>query len=113
MLEIEKIKLERCRLESEKCRIEFENRKQRLHELEVLRMKKECKNSGFNFVVCSAIKLVPSFSENKVSDFFISFEKVADALQWPEDKWTTLLQCRFVGKAQKVYGALSEEVSVD
>ena len=36
---------------------------------------------------------------------------MARSLNWPDDKWTTIIQCRFVGKAQKVYTALSDEVS--
>ncbi|XP_068246830.1 uncharacterized protein [Palaemon carinicauda] len=48
-----------------------------------------------------------------MSKFFSSFEQVARKLEWPVDMWTTLVQCRFKGKAQRVYNGLSEELSSD
>ena len=68
-------------------------------------------NSGFD--VNAALKLVPIFKETEVAEFFIAFEKIANQLKWPRERWTTLVQCKFVGKAQKVYVTLSEEVSRD
>ena len=124
----ETVELERLKLEGERMRLEFEGReremdrqerereRERAHELEVLRLRANGESSstrleGSSFNAVSAIKLVPSFSEKEVVEFFLSFEKVARSLNWPEDKWTTIIQCRFVGKAQKVYSALSDEIS--
>ena len=133
----ETVELERLKLEGERMRLEFEGRerekdrqerereterqerereRERAHELEVLRLRANGGSSstsleGSSFNAVSAIKLVPSFSEKEVVEFFLSFEKVARSLNWPEDKWTTIIQCRFVGKAQKVYSALSDEIS--
>ena len=68
---------------------------------------------GSRFEMDAAIKLVPSFQESDVVEFFLAFEKIAKRLEWPEDKWTTLIQCKFVGKAQKEYISFSEEISKD
>ena len=103
---------EREREREEREREREEREREREHELHVLRMRKENGPvEGFN--VSSAIKLVPIFNENDVAEFFSAFEKVARKLGWPQEMWTTLLQCRLVGKAQKVYITLSEEVSAD
>ena len=66
-----------------------------------------------SFDVNAALKLVPIFKETEVAEFFIAFEKIANQLAWPRERWTTLIQCKLVGKAQKVYVTLSEEVSRD
>ena len=60
------------------------------------------------------LKLIPSFSEDRVEEFFINFEKVV--LQHPEiakDKWAQLVQSKFVGLASKTYATLSDEHSKD
>ena len=69
--------------------------------MEVFRLKQgSVENNSFD--VNSALKLVPIFKETEVAEFFIAFEKVANQLKWPKERWTTLVQCKFVGKAQKV-----------
>ena len=55
------------------------------------------------------MRLVPKFNEHDVETYFLSFEKTAKSLSWPEEYWPLLLQSTFVGKAQKVYATLSEE----
>ena len=64
---------------------------------------------GFN--VSTAMKLVPVFDECNVAEFFVAFEKIANKLTWPRNMWTTLTQCRLVGKDQKVYITLDETLS--
>ena len=59
------------------------------------------------------MKLMPVFDEKNVAEFFVAFEKIANKLVWTKPMWTTLLQCRLVGKAQKVYVTLKEELSSD
>ena len=88
-----------------------ERRKDREHELEVLRLRQEY--SGDNFNVNTALKLVPNFEERNVQEFFVAFEKLANRLKWPKEMWTTLLQSKLVGRAQKVYGTLNEDLSVE
>ncbi|KAJ8049725.1 hypothetical protein HOLleu_02600 [Holothuria leucospilota] len=52
------------------------------------------------------VKFVPQFKEDDVEKFFTHFEKLAERLHWPKDKWALLIQSKFVGKAQEVYSAL-------
>ena len=52
---------------------------------------------------------VPKFSESDVESFFLAFEKVAMALDWPESLWAVTLQKELTGKAQETYSALSIE----
>ena len=134
MVELERLKLERFKLEKEyeekekereeKEKEREERGKERAHEMEVLRLKASHRRSNSRsssssssseerFNLISAIKLVPNFSEREVVEFFLSFEMLARRLNWPKDKWTTIIQCRFIGKAQKVYSTLSDEVSAD
>ena len=88
-----------------------EKEKERKHELEVIRLKQTLGESNFN--VNTALKLVPSFEEKSVPEFFVAFEKLANRLKWPREMWTTLIQNKLIGKAQKVYATLSEDISVD
>ena len=69
------------------------------------------KVEGFN--VNTAIKLVPAFDESNVAEFFVAFEKIANKLTWPKTMWTTLIQCKLIGKAQKIYITLIEDLSAD
>ena len=89
-----------------------EERERWKHELDVIRLKEEVRGSS-KFEMHAAIKLVPNFQVSEVVEFFLAFEKIAKRLEWPEDKWTTLIQCKLIGKAQKEYIALPEEVSKD
>ena len=82
-----------------------------MHEITVLQLKKGMSQDQFN--ISSAMKLVPQFNEKNVAEFFIAFEKIASKLQWPEVMWTTLLQSRLIGKAQKVYVSLKDDISSD
>ena len=77
-----------------------EKERAREHELAVLRLRQAPRETGFS--VGSALKLVPAFDERNVAEFFVAFEKIANRLSWPQEMWTTLLQCRLAGKAQKV-----------
>ena len=56
---------------------------------------------------------LPPFRETEVDAYFTTFERLAAALQWPKDIWTTLLQCKFTGKAQDVIASLSLEDGLD
>ena len=127
-LETEKLKLQMKYQEEERKELEEERKehelepprerereqervKEREHELAVLRLKQGVREEHFN--VSSTMKLVPVFDEKNVAEFFVAFEKIANKLVWPKPMWTTLLQCRLVGKAQKVYVTLKEELSSD
>ena len=57
------------------------------------------------------IRLVPPFQEKEVYKYFAHFEKFADSLNWPKERWVLLLQSVLVGKAQEIYGSLTVEQS--
>ena len=56
---------------------------------------------------------LPSFRETEVDSYFSTFECLAAALKWPKEIWTTLLQCKLIGKAQDVMATLTLEESMD
>ncbi|XP_064110087.1 uncharacterized protein LOC135217927 [Macrobrachium nipponense] len=63
--------------------------------------------------LAQALKFVPKFEENNVAEFFVSFERIAARLEWPQEYWTTLIQSKLVGRAQRVYVTLEEDLSSD
>ncbi|XP_068243247.1 uncharacterized protein [Palaemon carinicauda] len=105
----EQLRIERER-EQEQLRLQRE-REQEKHELQVLHLRQVPAENKFN--IGNAIKLMPVFKETEALEFFTVFEKLANRLEWPENMWTTLVQCRLMGKAQKIYAALNEEMSAD
>ncbi|XP_066983770.1 uncharacterized protein [Macrobrachium rosenbergii] len=113
-------------LELQTIRVQAEERaKEWEHEIKILKLQVELSNNNNNngnvknsnnsikFVVMSALKLVPVFEEDNVSEFFASFERIGKKLGWPSDMWTTLVQCRLKGKAQRVYNTLKDDISSD
>lgn len=58
------------------------------------------------FNINGCLRLLPKFNQEEVGSFFDAFEKIAQDLDWPEDKWTLLIQSVLVGKAQETYAAL-------
>jgi len=65
------------------------------------------------FDITKYVALVPSFRETEVDCYFTAFERIAQALQWPKDVWSLLLQCKIHGKAQEVVAVLPLEDSLD
>ena len=47
----------------------------------VLKLKQGVKEEQFN--VSTAMKLVPTFDEKNVAEFFVVFKKIANKLFWP------------------------------
>ncbi|XP_064100696.1 uncharacterized protein LOC135211309 [Macrobrachium nipponense] len=95
-----------------------ERAKERDHEIQLLKLQMSADNGNYRsdndrFNLLSALKFVPQFNEEDVSEFFISFERIAKKLNWPRDMWTTLIQCRLKGKSQRVYNTLNEGLSSD
>lgn len=45
--------------------------------------------------------------------YFTVLKRIAATLQWPQNVWPLLLQCKLVGKAQEVCAALTLEQSLD
>lgn len=76
--------------------------------LEVRKLENEREHErGKQIDVASQRRLVPPFDELDVTEYFLTFEKVAESLKWPQDVWAVLLQSVLVGKAQLAYTALS------
>ncbi|XP_067406810.1 zinc finger protein with KRAB and SCAN domains 1-like [Emydura macquarii macquarii] len=51
-------------------------------------------------------KLPQLAPEDDIEAYLASFERVADARQWPRGEWTTRLEPHLTGKAQLAYGSL-------
>ena len=105
---------EREQREMEMKRFEMEQ-EFRLRELEIAHAQAtpSRERTSPEFDLTKNIRLVPKFEENRVDTYFVSFEKVANTLKWPQKFWPMLLQSVFVGKAATVYSSLSEEQSCD
>ncbi|XP_041364137.1 uncharacterized protein LOC121379557 [Gigantopelta aegis] len=102
-----------------------ENERERQFQIEKMRMEHEFRmregeprgaprDHGRNevdsqgFRLSEAYRLVPVFEENHVDKFFQLFERMAQELLWPKEKWSLLAQSRFRGKASEAYSALSD-----
>ncbi len=65
------------------------------------------------FDVVTNMKLIPRFEGKDVECFFLFFERVADARNWPDGERMFMLQSVFTGKAQEAYSSLSVEDATD
>ncbi|XP_069182973.1 calponin homology domain-containing protein DDB_G0272472-like [Procambarus clarkii] len=112
-MEMKRLELEREREREEREREERRERderarqekeKERLQELEVLRLggRKETKETS-SFDPVRNIKMVPKFNEKEDSKFFAAFKKVAASLNWPKENWAIMIQSDLTGKAQIAY----------
>ncbi|XP_059810752.1 uncharacterized protein LOC132383599 isoform X1 [Hypanus sabinus] len=106
-LQIEQMKLERCKLEMEQKQREF------AYAMEELKSGNQSSGSKKTFVASQEIKLVPPFSETEVERYFQHFGTIARMSEWPKDKWSVLLQSVIKGKAQQVYTALTAAQALD
>ena len=98
--------LEQLKLNNEQLKL---NNELRIKELE-MGVKSKGKEDNW-FDVGRNIKLVPKFNERNVDEFFVSFEKIASQLEWPEDKWAIMLSVVLTGKGQVAYSTLSDDDS--
>ena len=85
---------------------------QSTHELEMLKLKLDSeksrpKNVGM-FDPAKSLRLMPSFNEDSVEEFFRCFEKVALALKWSKELWIIMVQSALKGRAQKCLNLLPE-----
>lgn len=65
------------------------------------------------FDLAKQIRLVPKFTEESVDEYFSHFESMAVNMEWPQEKWTTLIQSTLTGKARRAFTALSAEERAD
>ena len=103
------------RLQLELAKVELEREKIRRdnHFAAVNRQDRSDAFTNSSFDVLKHLGLVPAFSETDVDTYFRSFERVASSLCWPKKYWPFLLQSALVGKAQRVYVALSDDQCLD
>ncbi|KAK3893403.1 hypothetical protein Pcinc_002774 [Petrolisthes cinctipes] len=116
------IEAEEKRIEAEEKRLEAENRKigaenEKL-KLELQLAQFHLQNSTItprhtSFDLTKHAQLLGPFDEKDPDMFFTQFEKLATSLNWDCQYWTTLVQCKFVGKARKIYNSLSDNDSRD
>ena len=68
---------------------------------------------GGSFNVAVQAKLVPEFAESDVDKYLLAFEKAAESLGWPRDKWAILIWTKLKGKALAAYAALDVDQAAD
>ena len=50
---------------------------------------------------------MPAFDENKVTEWFVRFEKKAAEFKWPRDRWVALTSNVLKGKALEAYDRMT------
>jgi len=92
-----------------------ERDREREHQLTLRRLELESRHVDSDniaqrqsaFRVETAVKLIPKFNEHDIESFLITFEKIAQLNNFPEDKYAAVLQAHLTGKALKVFTELS------
>ena len=69
--------------------------------------------SGNHFDRNSCLRLIPKFNVTEVDVFFEAFERIAEEMKWPQEKWTLLTQGSLEGKAQEAYAVLDSTQGKD
>ena len=59
------------------------------------------------FRIDTAVKLIPKSNEHDVVSFLLSFEKIVQLNQFPEETYAAILQTHLTGKAPKAFTELS------
>ncbi|KAK3894302.1 hypothetical protein Pcinc_001925 [Petrolisthes cinctipes] len=96
---------ELLRLEMQVCLQQAETEKLRL-QLELNKLNISSSDTISHFDLVRASKIMPTFSEDTVDEFFCAFEMLAETLKWPRGAWLILLQRSFTGKALRTYTSL-------
>ncbi|KAK3881589.1 hypothetical protein Pcinc_013971 [Petrolisthes cinctipes] len=96
---------ELLRLEMQVCLQQAETEKLRL-QLELNKLNISSSDTISHFDIVRASKIMPTFSEDTVDEFFCAFEMLAETLKWPRGAWLILLQRSFTGKALRTYTSL-------
>ena len=126
--EINRVKLEteaKVKWELEKMKIEAETQNKRLvaeserlllqqrHALEIAQTTGQTPTTSSaepdipRFDATKQVRMVPRFNEADIDFFFQSFEKTAEALEWPRSHYVILLQTVLKGKAQEIYASMT------
>jgi len=61
------------------------------------------------FLVENAVRLIPKFQDTDTETFLLFFEKIAALNNFPQDKYTAILQTHLTAKALKVFTELTTE----
>lgn len=62
-----------------------------------------------SFDVAKHVRLVPPFQDKDLDSYFVTFERTAQSLDWPPDKWSILLASSLKNKAQTAYASMNPE----
>lgn len=87
-------------LELEKVAAIEQEKKLELEKLKVNHSSLQSKHAA-HFEISSCLRLVPKCNRNDVGSFFDALDKIARALDWPEDKWPLLIHSVLEGRAQE------------
>lgn len=106
------IQLERVKQETEKLKLELQQYK--LNLIRDGKIQNDVSLGDQSFSTCSSpldmsscLRLMPHFNEKGPDTFFVLFERIADAKDWPDADRALLLQSVLTGRAQEAYSALS------
>ncbi len=111
----ETLELERLRQSTERMKLELEQSEQLICEgmLSSGVFSNSASDTGSGGAdIAACLRLVSTFHERDPVTFFTLFERVAEALQWPDSDRVLLLQCIFTGRAQEAYSAICAEESL-
>ena len=99
---------------NELCLKELKPKKRELSKIKELELKipgtASSSSKTDKFDMSKQIRFVSLFQDTEVENA-LHFKKVTSSLEWPKEFWTPLLQSTLIGKARKVYSALSVDQS--
>ena len=99
----DEIRMKELDVEREKMQLE---RERMAHELAMHDFRNQ--NAGKVFQVSNASALLLTCDESDVGTYLMTFEKIAIANAWPEDRYVATLQCKLTSKALKAFSKLNE-----
>ena len=114
---LKELELEKVVREHELQKDQYKREREReAHELLLLEKKAALginEDSRNKFDIFKCIKLVPIFDESDPDEFFTQFEKLAVGFEWPEEKWSILIQHNLTGKGRSTYNSILSEQQSD
>lgn len=115
-LEMQHIELE-AQKEIELCKLDAEERDiNSAHDLEKMRIEATTphafsRGDGGDLTVegqiVRSLNLITDFDDNKVTEWFRRFEKMAAEFSWPQEWWVGLVANKLTGKALEVYDRMA------
>ena len=109
-LEMEKLKLERLRVENIIHQQEMENaeaQRRRNHEMEMAGKESQVLSELSFLSPNSSLSIkVPKYEGEHIDGYLEQFEKIANTCKWPKDTWVLRLAPKLTGLARKAYNQL-------